>query len=235
MRIPDHRALARQAEPPKPINAYADGWERGRDVAPATRAVRRKALRHVIDQFGDRDPSSLTWQEIDDWLDGLAKRYTRGTCQKILGALRGVLDRADVSPNPARDPRVKLPSEERSEVEPPSAKEVRAIVERAAPRYRLAPAAVRNAIVRLRVRCLLDRICAGTLLLRPRTGVAARAAETTSYGSARFRIGARRSATLRVRLSKAGRSALKRGRSVAVKAVVNADGGRWTLKLTLKR
>lgn len=96
-------------------------------------------------------------------------------------------------------------------------------------------AAVRNAIAALRLRCLLDRACAGTLLLRPRTGAAARAAKTTTYGSARFRIGARRSATLRVRLSKAGRSALKRKRSVAAEAVVKTDGGSWTLKLTLKR
>ncbi len=99
----------------------------------------------------------------------------------------------------------------------------------------LSAPAVRNGVVPLRVRCLLDRICAGTLLLRPRTGTTARAAETTSYGRVRFRIGPRRSATLRVRLSKTGRDALGRARSVAAEAVVSADGGSWTSKLRLKR
>ena len=98
-------------------------------------------------------------------------------------------------------------------------------------------AAVRRNVAALRLGCLLTTTCAGTLLLRPRTGAAARDAAATraTYGSARFRIAPRRSATLRVRLSKAGRSALRRKRRVAVDAVVSAGGSSWTLKLTLKR
>lgn len=96
-------------------------------------------------------------------------------------------------------------------------------------------AAVRGGDAALRLRCLLDRVCAGLVRLLPRGGGAARAAKTTSYGSARYRIGAGRSATLRVRLTKAGRAALKRKRSVSVDAVVSSDGSSWTLKLTLKR
>ena len=98
---------------------------------------------------------------------------------------------------------------------------------------RSALAAVRNGLAALQLRCLLDATCAGLLTLRPRTGAAAAAAR--SYGSARFRIAAGRSATLRVRLSKAGRSALGRRARVPVDAVVSAGGSSWTLKLTLKR
>ena len=96
--------------------------------------------------------------------------------------------------------------------------------------------AVRRNVAALRLRCQLTMTCAGTLLLRPRTGAAARgAAAPANYGSARFRIAAGRSATLRVRLSKAGRAALRRKRSVKVDAVVSAGGASSTLKLTLKR
>ncbi len=98
-------------------------------------------------------------------------------------------------------------------------------------------AAVRRNVAALRLRCLLTTTCAGTLLLRPRTAAGARAAAAApkTYGSARFRIAAGRSATLRVTLSKAGRSALKRKRRVSVDALVSAGGASWTLKLTLKR
>ncbi len=97
--------------------------------------------------------------------------------------------------------------------------------------------AVRRNVAALRMRCLLDTTCAGTLLLRPRSGAAARvsAAKGTNYGSARFRIKARGTATLRVRLSKAGRAALRRKRQLPVEVLVSSGGSSWALKLTLKR
>ena len=97
-------------------------------------------------------------------------------------------------------------------------------------------AAVRRNVAALRLGCLLTTTCVGTLLLRPRIGAGARraAARRATYGSARFRIAARRSATLRVRLSKAGRAALRRKHRVAVDALVSVGGSSWTLKLTLK-
>ena len=75
--------------------------------------------------------------EIGAWIGGLSGHYTRGTCEQILGALRMVLDYGSVDPNPARDNRVRLPRRDRQEVEPPTAREVEAIIRAAAPRYRL--------------------------------------------------------------------------------------------------
>lgn len=49
-----------------------------------------------------------------------------------------VLDHHGVQPNPARDPRVKLPRNERPVIEPPSAEHLGALLARVAPRYRLA-------------------------------------------------------------------------------------------------
>ena len=74
---------------------------------------------------------------IGAWIGELAGRYTRGTLEKALSALRMVLDFAHVRPNPARDDRVKLPRGRREEIQPPSAAAVVAILGLSAPRYRL--------------------------------------------------------------------------------------------------
>ncbi len=97
-------------------------------------------------------------------------------------------------------------------------------------------AAVRRNVAGLRLRCLIATTCTGTLTLRPRAAAGARAAASrATYGKTRYRIAARRSKTLRVRLSSAGRSALRRKRRVAVDALIAVGKSRWTLKLTLKR
>ena len=108
----------------------------------------------------------------------------------------------------------------------------------AAPRSPLralaALAAVRRNVAALRLRCLLATTCAGRIRLRPRaTGASAAAAKT--YGGARYRIRPRRSATVKVKLTKAGRKALRRKRKLPVTAVVSSGGASWALKLTLKR
>ena len=108
----------------------------------------------------------------------------------------------------------------------------------AAPRAPLralgALAAVRRNIARLRLRCLLDTTCAGQIRLRPRTSRAT-ATAAKSYGSTRYRIKPRKSATLKIKLNRAGRKALRRKRKLPVNAVISSRGTSWTLKLTLKR
>lgn len=48
-----------------------------------------------------------------------------------------VLDHHGIQPNPARDPRVKLPREENAELNPPSAADVLAVHDLLPPKYRL--------------------------------------------------------------------------------------------------
>ena len=86
----------------------------------------------------------------------------------------------------------------------------------------------------MRLRCLLDTTCAGLVRLQARAR-GATAAAAKSYGSKRYRIKAGKKATLRVKLNRAGRKALRRKRKLPVSAVVSSGGQRWTLKLTLKR
>lgn len=125
--------------PPMTVAQAAGRWQAGRiDVAAGTRAVHRKALRHVLDAFAEREPASLSAAEVAAWVGALAGRLSPGTVAKALGALRMVLDHEDVQPNPARDRRVRLPRQEREEIEPPSSAHVERILAACAPRHRLA-------------------------------------------------------------------------------------------------
>jgi hypothetical protein len=96
-------------------------------------------------------------------------------------------------------------------------------------------AAVRRGVAALRLRCLLDTTCAGLIRLQARGAGGAVAAAARSYGSKRYRIKAGKSKTLKVKLNRAGRKALRRKRKLPVNAVVSSGGQRWTLKLTLRR
>jgi hypothetical protein len=122
---------------------------------------------------------------------------------------------------------------------PPIAPLVPVLVPRASPLRAVSPtAAVRPNRAALRLRCLLTTACAGTVALRPR---AARAAptkaktKTITYGTARFRIAAGRTTTLKITLTRAGRAALKRHRHLAIDAVVTSGTAHWTLKISLQR
>jgi len=136
-RIPD-LTLEREAPTFVPLRDVAERWRASRiDVGGATRKAHHQALLHVNREFGDRDPTSLDPHEVAAWIGVLAGTYTRATLEKVLGVLRMILDSADIRPNPARDDRVKLPRGKREEIQPPSAEEVVALLERTTPRYRL--------------------------------------------------------------------------------------------------
>jgi integrase len=116
----------------------AERWQRSRiDLAATTKRAHRIALAHILARFGERDPASLTPADVATWVGELSERLQRGSVEKALGALRQLFDFSGVDPNPARDPRVRLPRAEREEIEPPTAAHVEAIVGAVAPRYRL--------------------------------------------------------------------------------------------------
>ena len=138
MRVPDLPALTEPPPAVVPVSVAALRWRESRiDAAPSTRETLRKSVAHAVATFGDRDPATLSPQEIAAWVGELAERFAPGTVEKALGALRQLLDHVGVEPNPARDRRVRLPRRRREEIEPPTATEVEAIVAAVAPRYRL--------------------------------------------------------------------------------------------------
>ena len=95
-------------------------------------------LQRILPVIGSRPAAQLTPAEVAGAVADLhAQGYARSTIAKSLTALRLTLDHADIHTNPARDPRVKLPREERGEINPPTAAQVEAVLAYVAPRYRL--------------------------------------------------------------------------------------------------
>lgn len=98
-------------------------------------------------------------------------------------------------------------------------------------------ASVRDGRAALRLRCLLTTTCNGTLNLLARTATIAKAKpkKPASYGTAKYKIAAGKTATIKVKLSKAGRAALRKKKRLPIVVSGGSGGAAWTLKLTLKR
>ncbi|HUK94129.1 MAG TPA: tyrosine-type recombinase/integrase [Gaiellaceae bacterium] len=84
-----------------------------------------------LDEIGPKEIADLVAVLHD------AKK-ARESIRKARTAIAMVLDHAGISPNPARDPNVKLPREEPEESNPPTAAHVEAVFRRIPERHRLA-------------------------------------------------------------------------------------------------
>ena len=139
MRVPDLAALQREPARAPTLAEAAERWMASRiDVAESTRTVHQVALKRATDVLGDRPLDEISPDEIAALVARLAGTHKRGSIQKTLTYVRSVLDHAGLDPNPARDRRVRLPREERSEVRPPEGAHVEAVLAACAPKYRLA-------------------------------------------------------------------------------------------------
>jgi integrase len=125
-------------DPPqvRTVEAWAEEYRAGRiDLAPGTLRTLRFQLQAITATLGDRDPATLTATDVQGWIAGLDLKPS--SAGRYLATFRARLDFAGIDPNPARDPRVRLPREERAIVEPPSAEQVETIIARCARRWRL--------------------------------------------------------------------------------------------------
>jgi integrase len=89
----------------------------------------------AMETFENRDPASITPADVQEWLATLELKPT--SVRRYIGTLRAILDFADADPNPARDPRVRLPREEQAIPDPPSAADVETIIATVNKRRRL--------------------------------------------------------------------------------------------------
>jgi integrase len=140
MRVPDLAALLEPVAAPT-LRELAERWQSSRvDVRESTKAQHRTSLNHVVRLLGDRRVDVITAADVAELvatLDG--ERRARESIRKCVTALAMVLDFAGCSPNPARDRvQVRLPLEEPSEPEPPSAEHVEAVAWLLKPAYLLA-------------------------------------------------------------------------------------------------
>jgi integrase len=85
--------------------------------------------------FGAADPNAITAADVTTWI--AAAPLKPSSLRIYFTTLRAILDFAGVEENPCRDQRVRLPRQERGEVNPPSAAEVEAIIEHVPSRWRL--------------------------------------------------------------------------------------------------
>jgi integrase len=137
-RLPATGPLVQSHAAPTLEQAY-EAWRTSRvDVAEATAAYQRSAIRRAkplfgrrVDSIGASDVAALVGELV-------AKGRARETVRKTVAVLAMVLDHAGVTPNPARDRvHVRLPRENRAEIQPPSAEHVEAVHRLLAHAYRL--------------------------------------------------------------------------------------------------
>lgn len=141
MRVPDLAALVEPAAPAPSLRLVAARWQASRvDVRESTRVQHRTALGRVLPILGDRPVDGLAPPDVAELVSRLAEEgKARESIRKSVTALAMVLDFAGVAPNPARDRvQVRLPLEEPSEPEPPSAEHVEAAAWLLKPDYLLA-------------------------------------------------------------------------------------------------
>ncbi len=144
------RAAPAAPAPTLTVERWAERFIASRiDVDANTTKNYRTALRKAGETFGDRDPATITVDEVAAWVAVLADRHKAGTVGLYLLTFRLLLDYAGVDPNPARDPRVKKPKLVREEPNPPSAEHVEAILAALGAKWRLLFVTVEQGALRL--------------------------------------------------------------------------------------
>jgi integrase len=109
------------------LKTVGDRWRASRvDVAEATAITHRTNLGRILRELGDRLVDAITAPDVAQLVADLhGAGCARESIRKTLATLAMILDYASVTPNPARDRvAVKLPREDRAEVNPPTARHV---------------------------------------------------------------------------------------------------------------
>jgi integrase len=144
------RAMLAAPVPTLTVERWAERFIASRiDVDANTTKNYRTALRKAGETFGDRDPATITVDEVAAWVATLADKHKAGTVGLYLLTFRLLLDFAGVEPNPARDPRVKKPKQVREEPNPPTAEHVEAILAAVGKKWRLLFVTVEQGALRL--------------------------------------------------------------------------------------
>jgi integrase len=140
LRVPDLAVLVEPAAAPS-LRVVAARWQDSRvDVRESTAIQHRTALGRVLPALGDRPIDCIVSADVAELVARLhGEGKARESIRKSVTALAMVLDFAGIQPNPARDRvQVRLPREEATEPEPPTADTVEAVLWRLTPQYALA-------------------------------------------------------------------------------------------------
>jgi integrase len=137
-RVPDVLIVERPAST-RTLAVLAEAWRASRvDVAEGTAATHRVNLGRILPRLGDRAVDSLEAADVAQLVAELVDEgLARESIRKTRATLAMVLDFAEVQPNPARHKSVKLPFEDRVEIQPPTAAHVLAVLPVLPTGYRL--------------------------------------------------------------------------------------------------
>lgn len=139
LRVPDlHAVEAPHAR--DTLRDLADRWKASRvDVSVGTARTYDIALGRVLPRWKDKPVDAITAADVAELVAELHGRgLKKQTIRKTVSVLAMVLDHARIEPNPARDRlTVKMPREERRQVQPPTAAHVEAVIRLLPSRYRL--------------------------------------------------------------------------------------------------
>jgi integrase len=114
----------------------AKRWQTSRvDVSGATRVQHTSSLHALLPLIGTRRVDDFSSADVADLIAELAKTRKEETIRKMIVHLAMLLDFAGVTPNPARG--VKLPFEQKRELQPPTADHVEAVHRLLPFRYKL--------------------------------------------------------------------------------------------------
>ena len=108
------------------------------DAAEETLNNMDSHLGRILPAFGQREPETITWDEVQVRVAASAAELKPSSLRRYIATLRQLLDYTGVEPNPARDPRVRLPTIVTEEPNPPDARQVLAILDRVPKRQVLA-------------------------------------------------------------------------------------------------
>ena len=138
-RIPDLASLDKSIIATPTLAQTYESWQATRvDVSEATATYQRSAFRRAR-SLHRRPVDEITAAEVAALVAELVTAgKARETIRKTVTVLSMIFDHASLTPNPARDRvRVRLPREDRPEVQPPTAAQVESVHRLLAPTYKL--------------------------------------------------------------------------------------------------
>jgi len=138
-RVPDLQLIDQVPIVLPTLAEIAERWRSSRvDVAGGTAATHLVNLRRILPRLGDRALETIQPADVADLIAELhARGMARESIRKTKATLAMVLDFGGLKPNPARDTSVKLPRDERAEVQPPTVSHVEAVLRLVPSGYRL--------------------------------------------------------------------------------------------------
>lgn len=101
----------------------------------STKNVRSHLKRIQVASLAAKAPGDVTVADVQETVSGWAGDLKPSSVRRYLSTLKLIFDFAGADPNPARDPRVKLPADVRVETNPPTADQFLQMLQAMPPRY----------------------------------------------------------------------------------------------------